>query len=83
MLDFGTALGLLMVVGLLPSVWAGITELGRPLRAKVTKTLRCPIDQTEVTATFVADHPRDVISCTSPRSDSGCSKICLRNLKVE
>ena len=75
-----TDIALLIAFALIPWLWSGIAELGGPARGKVTRSFRCPLSGEPVTATFVADYPREVISCsafTKPRHIR-CTKACLR-----
>jgi hypothetical protein len=75
-----SALGLLLVVSLIPWLWAVFVELTDPARAERTRTFLCPLDRRRVTATFVGDAPRDVASCSAFAAGSAvaCSKACLR-----
>ena len=78
-MELGLVLAVILSVSFLPLLWAVIAELARPLRAKVTKTIRCPRDQSVATVTFLVDTPRGVESCTAFDDGLaiGCSKACL------
>ena len=78
-MDLGLVLAIILAASFLPLLWSTIVEFGPPLRAKVTRTIRCPADQRLATVTFLVDTPRDVESCTAfGEGRIDCSKPCLR-----
>ena len=81
-MDLGLVLAIIVAASFLPLLWSAVIELGRPLRATLTRTIRCPSDQCLATVTFFVDTPRDVESCTAfGNGPIGCSKPCVRLVK--